>query len=76
MWLDSKHQRGQNSSLLWLFLVVAISEGVCVDWSPPGSSVHGIFRQEYWSGSAFPPAGDLPDPGSEPVFLASPVLVV
>lgn len=23
MWLDSKYQTGQNSSLLWLFLVVA-----------------------------------------------------
>ena len=24
-----------------------------VDCSPPGSSVHGIFRQEYWSGLPF-----------------------
>ena len=22
-----------------------------------------FFRQEYWSGLAFPPPGDLPDPG-------------
>ena len=26
----------------------------------------GFFRQEYWSGSAFPPPGDLPDPAIEP----------
>ena len=32
------------------------------DCSPPGSSVHAIFRQEYWSGLPFPPPGDLPDP--------------
>ena len=25
-----------------------------MDWSPPGSSVHGISRQEYWSGLPFP----------------------
>ena len=25
----------------------------------------GFFKQEYWSGVTFPPAGDLPDPGNE-----------
>ena len=29
-------------------------------------------RQEYWSGFPFPTPGDLPDPGIEPMFLASP----
>ena len=37
-----------------------------VDCSPPGSSVHGISQQEYWSGLPFPSPGDLPDPGIEP----------
>ena len=27
----------------------------------------GFPRQEYWSGLPFPPPGDLPDPGIEPV---------
>ena len=31
----------------------------------------GFSRQEYWSRWPFPPPGDLPDPGTEPV---SPVL--
>ena len=31
--------------------------------------------QEYWSGLPFPTPGDLPDPGVEPTFLISPVLV-
>ena len=31
-------------------------------------------RQEYWSGLPFPPPGDLPDPGIEPVSLVSPAL--
>ena len=30
----------------------------------------GFSRQEYWSGFPFPPPGDLPDPGFEPVFPA------
>ena len=34
----------------------------------------GFSRQEYWSGLPFPPPGDLPDPGIEPVSLKSPVL--
>ena len=37
-----------------------------MDCSPPGSSVHGIFRQEYWSGLPVPSPGDLSDPGIEP----------
>ena len=31
-------------------------------------------RQEQWSGAPFPTAGDLPDPGIEPVSLVSPAL--
>ena len=27
-------------------------------------------RQEYWGGLPFPPLGDLPDPGIEPVSTA------
>ena len=31
-------------------------------------------RQKYWSGSPFPPLGDLSDPGTEPTSLAFPAL--
>ena len=42
-----------------------------MDCSLPSSSVHGIFsRQEYWSGLPFPPPGDFPNPGIEPVSPA------
>ena len=34
----------------------------------------GYFRQEYWKGLSFPPPGDLPDPGIEPMPPASPAL--
>ena len=39
-----------------------------MDWSPPGSSVHGILQARilYWSGKPFPSSGDLPNPGTEP----------
>ena len=34
----------------------------------------GFSRQEYGSGLSFPPPGDLPNPGTEPISLASPAL--
>ena len=36
----------------------------------------GFSRQEFWSGLPFPPPGDLPNPGIEPISPASPVLQV
>ena len=41
--------------------------------SPPGFSLHGIARQEYWREVPFPTPGDLPDPGIKPEALAPPV---
>ena len=37
-----------------------------MDYSPPGSSVHGNFRQEYWDGLPFPIPGDLTNRGTKP----------
>ena len=45
-----------------------------MDYSPPGSSVHGILPTKYWSGLPFPPPVDLPDLGIEPMSSASPAL--
>ena len=45
-----------------------------MDCSPPGSSLYGFFRQEYWSGLPFPPPGDLPHPGIELACSESPTL--
>ena len=41
-----------------------------MDYSPPGSSVHGISQQEYWSEFPFPSSQDLPDPGIKPLSPA------
>ena len=63
------------TSFLWKsfgFLVVVVHAQSCLtlcdamDYSPPGSSAHGLSRQEHWSGLPGPPPGDLSDPGSEP----------
>ena len=46
-----------------------------MEYSPPGSSVHGIFQQEYWIGFPFPPPGYLPEPGIQLESLMAPALV-
>ena len=38
-----------------------------MDGSPPGSSIHGISNQEYWSGFLFSYPEDLPNPGIKPM---------
>ena len=45
-----------------------------IDGSPPGFPSLGFSRQEHWSGLPFPTPGHLPDPGTEPEFLAAPSL--
>ena len=37
-----------------------------MDGSLPGSSVHGVSQQEYWSRLPFSSSGDLPDTGIKP----------
>ena len=45
-----------------------------MDYSLPGSPVHGIFQPRKLEQIAFPTPGDLPEPGFEPVSPASPAL--
>ena len=46
-----------------------------MEWSPPGSSVHGILQAGILEWVAMPSSrGNLPDPGIEPAFLTSPAL--
>ena len=47
-----------------------------MDYSPPGSSVHGDPPDKYWSGLPCPPSGDLPDPGIKTESPAIPALKV
>ena len=59
-----------------VYLVAQSCPTLCspVGCSPPGSSVLGVLRQEYWSGLLFPSPGDLPGPWMESPSLASPAL--
>ena len=52
----------------WVSEVAQSSLTLCdsMDCNLSGSSVHGIFRQQYWSGLPFPSPGDLPHPGIKP----------
>ena len=45
-----------------------------MDCNPPGSSVHGIFQEGYWSGLPFSSPGDLPNTGIEPTSPVAPTL--
>ena len=64
---------GQVMSLL--FNMLSRVQLFCdpMDCSPPGSSVHGISRQEYWSILPSTP-GDLPNPGIKSLCPVSPAL--
>ena len=46
-----------------------------MDWSTPGSSVHGILQARIWEWVTSPSSRNLPNPGIEPMSLASPALV-
>ena len=46
----------------------------CVQCSPPGSSVRGIFQARILEWVAFPPPGDLPHTGIKPKSHESPAL--
>ena len=45
------------------------------DCNKPGSSVHDILQARIMDEAPFPPPGDLPDPGIEPTYFASPTWV-
>ena len=45
-----------------------------MDCSPAGFSVHGISKQEYWNEFLCTPLRDLPNSGTEHLYLTSPEL--
>ena len=45
-----------------------------MDYSRPGSSLHGFSRQEYWSGLPCPSLGDHSNPGIELAYSAASAL--
>ena len=61
---------------LTFFLCVLNRVWLCdpMDYSPPGSSVHGISQGRILKRVVLPPPGDLPHPGISTLSLASPAL--
>ena len=59
-----------------VYSVAQLSLTLCnpMDWSLPGSSVHGILQAEILNGLSFPSPGDLPDPGIKAESPPSPEL--
>ena len=45
-----------------------------MDWSPPGSSDHGILQTRILEWAARCPPADLPNTGIEPMSLTSPAM--
>ena len=66
----SRTQLSNWTELNWLsvVLVAQLCLTLCdpMDNSLTDSSLHGISRQEYWSGLPFPSPGNLSNPGIEP----------
>ena len=69
-----------NHSLdqLFYFSVAQLCPTLCdpMDYSLPGSSLHGIFQARVLEWIAVSFSGDLLDPGIEPVFLESPTFFI
>ena len=57
-------------------LMLSVAQSCLTTGNPMDCSPLSVefSSQEYWSGLPFPTAGDIPDPGIEPSFLASPTL--
>ena len=66
--LSGRSTAGMSLWTCWLVLVAKFCLTLCDSMycSPPGSSVLGFPRQEYWNELPFPSPGDLPHPGIEP----------
>ena len=58
-----------ESSLPAKLLQLCLTLCHAMDWSSPGSSVHGIFQARILKWVAISTPGDLPDPGIEPKLL-------
>ena len=62
-----KHKR-ECISIYECVLVAQSCLTLCdpIDYSPQGTSAHGILQARILEWVPFPPPGDLPDPGIEP----------
>ena len=71
-WLNKERNHGVYVCAKSLQLCPTLCDAM--DYSPPGSSVHGIPQARMLEGLPWPPPGDLPDPRIELTSLMSPAL--
>ena len=69
-------QHSSNSICVWVCVCVFSRSVVTlrdpVDWAHQDPLSIGFSKWEYWSGLPFPPSGDLPNTGTEPMSPMSP----
>ena len=67
---DFTEGSGRTTAMYKKVLVAQLCLTLCnpIDYSPPGSSLHGIPRQEYWSGCCSLLQGIFPTQGSNLSF--------
>ena len=78
-WLCSISNKNDCSTLFINMCVFSVTQSYLIlydlmDYSLPGSSVHGIFQGRILSELPFPSPRDLPDPEMEPTSLVSSAL--
>ena len=77
---EESHSCGQTDDVDWLCVLCATSLQSCprlcdpMDYSPPGSSVHGILQARILECLAISSSRGSSDPGIEPMSLMSPAL--
>ena len=62
--------------MVWWYVRAQLLQSCLTPWTAACQAPlsMGFSRQEYWRELPFPPPGDLPNPGIEPVSLVSPAL--
>ena len=65
-WTEEPDRLQSMGSQVVLVTQLCLTHCDPMDCCLPGSSVHGILRQEYSCGLPFPSPGDLSNPGIEP----------
>ena len=79
--VSPSERQGTDFPTFSLYYGACVLSGIWLNetsWTiaPQGPLSMGFPKQEHWSGEPFPPPGDLPDPGIQPVSPASSALQV
>ena len=68
-WVQSRYHFKKKKGMSLLVAQLCPTHRDSMDCSLPGSTVHGISQQKYWSGLLSPPPGIFPTQGLNPGLL-------